>query len=196
MTTSKTALILIDFINPLDFSGRDQLAGPALAAARATSRLKARANAAGRPVIYVNDNFGRWRSNFLQVIDQSRHAPEPAPRIIQLLIPQGTDYFILKPLHSGFFQTPLDALLKHLRIGHLILTGLLTDSCVLFTANDAYVREYRVSVASDCVATLSAARSRQALDYMRRTLKADVRPSRGISFSGKTNAGRVRKSMT
>jgi len=194
--TPKTALILIDFINPLDFSGRNQLASKALQAARATALLKARAKAAGRPIVYVNDNFGRWRSNFMQVIEACRRAAEPASKMIDLLRPEQDDYFILKPRHSGFFLTPLDALLKHLRTRHLILTGLLTDSCVLFTANDAYLREYRVSVAADCVATLSVSRSKQALDYMSRTLKADVRHSRGISFSATTRAGLVRKGMS
>ena len=102
--------------------------------------------------------------------------------MVDLLKPQHDDYFILKPRHSGFFLTPLGALLDHLQIGHLILTGLLTDSCVLFTANDAYLREYRVSIAADCVATLTARRSIQALDYMHRILKADVRTSRRMRF--------------
>ena len=66
--------------------------------------------------------------------------------------PDRRDYFILKPKHSAFFSTPLELLLEHLGARTLILTGLLADSCILFTAQDAHLRGYRVVVPSDCVA--------------------------------------------
>ena len=180
---SQSALLVIDFINPMDFSGAHRLAAVALRAARATAALKIRAQKAGRPVIYINDNFGRWRSNFLQVIAECERAGGQPSKIAALLRPGKTDYFVLKPRHSGFFLTPLEALLGYLRARHVILSGLLTDSCVLFTANDAYLRGYKVTIATDCVATFTPKRSAQALDYMRRTLKADVRSSHAIRFS-------------
>jgi len=90
------------------------------------------------------------------------------------------DYFVLKPKHSGFYSTTLDILLQYLGARTLILTGLTADICVLFTANDAYMRDFHLLIPSDCVASLDPAENGHALEHMRRVLKADIRPSTGI----------------
>ena len=95
------------------------------------------------PAIYVNDNFGRWRSDFRQILDHCLQSPGRA--IARLLVPHEEDYFVLKP-HSGFEYTTLDVLLKHLGADTLILSGVATNFCVLFTAHDAYMRDYRLIV--------------------------------------------------
>src|SRR5207248_2360578 len=106
--------------------------------------LKKRAKAAGIPAIYVNDNFGIWQSDFRSVV---RHCLEDgvcgAP-IARLLAPEADDYFVLKPKHSGFYSTTLDILLDYLGVRALILTGIAANICVLFTANDAYMRDFRL----------------------------------------------------
>ena len=60
----KTALLLIDVINDMDFEGSDTLVRLAEPMAKKLRALKRRARAAGIPTIYINDNFGKWRSDF------------------------------------------------------------------------------------------------------------------------------------
>lgn len=172
-----TALLLIDVINDLDFPEGDLLLKQALPAARRIKDLKRRAHAAGIPSIYVNDNFGRWRSDFRA---QVRHCLDGGARgrpIVELLAPGDDDYFVLKPMHSGFFSTALDVLLRHLRTRTVILTGMAANICVWFTANDAYMRGLRLVVPTDCVASNTTDLTMQALAQMRLVLKADTRSS-------------------
>lgn len=177
-----TALLLIDFINDLSFDDGERLAPHAIAAAEATALLKARAVADEVPIIYVNDNFGRWQSQFDQAVRHCRRSGGPGRKLATLLAPESRDYFVLKPMHSGFYLTPLSLLLEHLGVRRVVLTGLLADSCVLFTANDAYLRHYHITVAADCVASIEPIYAEQALDHMRRNLKAVIRLSEKIDF--------------
>lgn len=178
--SAPVALLLIDVINDFEFDGGEALFQRALSAARSIAALKQRAKALGIPVIYVNDNFGRWQSNFRELIEHCLHDDVRGEPITRLLLPDADDYFILKPKHSGFYQTALDILLTHLDAKTLILTGFAGDFCVLFTANDAYMRSYKLIVPGDCVASESEDYNRQALDLMTRVLKAQVVDSTAI----------------
>ena len=174
---SPVALLLIDVINDLEFEGGEELLTHARPMAERLAALKRRAKAAGVPAVYVNDNFGRWQSNFDRVV---MHCLEDGVRgepIAKLLRPDDDDYFVLKPKHSGFFSTVLDTLLEYLGPRTLVLTGLTGDNCVLFTASDAYLRDFHLLVPADCVASISADDNQRALAHMQRVLKADVRPS-------------------
>jgi len=177
---SRVALLVIDMINAFDFDGAPRMLPRALAAARAIATLKRRAQAAGAAVVYVNDNFGRWRSDFRQILAHCLESP--GREIAALLRPQDEDYFVLKPKHSGFQFTTLDVLLEHLGAEQLILTGVAANFCVLFTAHDAYMRDYDLVVPSDCVASLTEEADRFALAHMADVTKADVRPSSEIRF--------------
>jgi nicotinamidase-related amidase len=174
---SDAALILIDVINDLEFDGGELLLEHALPMAERLAALKQRASSAGIPSIYVNDNFGRWRSDFNTLI---AHCLEDGVRgrpVVELLQPGPDDYFVLKPTHSGFYGTALDLLLNYLNAHTLVLTGVAGNICVLFTANDAFVRDYRLYVPEDCVASNYEKDNRIALDQMRTVLRADIRPS-------------------
>jgi nicotinamidase-related amidase len=174
---SPVTLLLVDVINDLEFPGGAELATAAVPMARALAKVSKRARREGCAVIYANDNFGRWRSDFRA---QLRHCLDGAVRgrpIAELLRPEDTDYFVLKPKHSAFYSTALELLLDHLETHTLIIGGMATESCVLFTANDAYLRNYRIVVPADCVASARAEDSKRALEQMRLVLKADVRPS-------------------
>jgi nicotinamidase-related amidase len=177
LAASPTVLLLVDFINPLDFDGADALAPDALAAARATARLRRRSDGTPMQTLYANDNYGVWRSDFKAVLARCRARPGAAGRIARLLAPRRGDLTILKPRHSAFYATPLDLLLRQLRCKKLIVAGIAADNCVLFTAMDAYVRGYSLWVPSDCVAAESDAAKANALEHMRRVLKASVRAS-------------------
>lgn len=174
---SEIALLLIDVINDLDFPEANQLLRHARPMARKLLRLKERAKKAGIPVIYVNDNFGRWQSDFRRQVEHCLRGDSKGHEIVQLLRPEEDDYFVLKPKHSGFFSTTLETLLRYLGSRRLILTGIAGNFCVLFTANDAYMRDYELIIPSDCTASNSAEENREALALMRKFLKADTRPS-------------------
>jgi nicotinamidase-related amidase len=174
---SETALLLIDVINDLDFPEANQLLRYARPMARKLLRLKQRAKKAGVPVIYVNDNFGRWQSDFRRQVEHCLRGDSRGHEIVSLLQPDEDDYFVLKPKHSGFFSTTLNTLLRYLGAKKLILTGVAGNFCVLFTANDAYMRDYDLLIPSDCTASNTAEENRQALALMRKFLKADTRPS-------------------
>src|ERR1051325_5639743 len=179
---SEVALLLIDVINDLDFPEANQLLRYAKPMARRILRLKQRAKKAGVPVIYVNDNFGRWRSDFRRQVAHCLRGDSRGHEIVSLLQPEEDDYFVLKPKHSGFFSTTLDTLLRYLGSRKLILTGIAGNFCVLFTANDAYMRDYELMIPYDCAASNTAEENRQALNLMKRYLKADTKVSTRVKL--------------
>jgi nicotinamidase-related amidase len=176
------ALLLIDWINDLEFDSGEKLLPRALAAAKATAALRRRAKQAGVPVIYCNDNFGKWRSDFRSLLDHVLRDEVRGRPIAQLLAPDEQDYFVLKPKHSGFHSTSLDVLLAHLGASTLILTGIAGNFCVLFTAQDAYMRDFRLLVPRDCIASEEEADDRHALEHMAKVCKAEIGPSPGIDL--------------
>ena len=152
-----TALLLIDVINDLAFEGSAALVSQAEPMASRLATLKRRASAAGVPTIYINDNFGQWRSDFRKTVALCTSRSSPGRRVSLRLKPTVRDYFVLKPKHSGFFDTTLDTLLETLRIRRVILTGIAGNICVLFTANDAYMRELKIFAPADCIVSNTAA---------------------------------------
>ena len=187
--TSSVALLLIDVINALDFGGADKLVGPALTMAHAVAGLKRRCARAGIPAIYVNDNFGRWRDDQHAIVARALAPGALGRPVVQLLRPEAEDYFVVKPKHSGFFATPLDTLLTYLRARTLILAGIGTELCVLFTANDAYMRDYHLIVPSDCVTAIDPIEGDLALGRMVKLLQADVRPSPNFALGERDDSG-------
>jgi nicotinamidase-related amidase len=179
---SAVVLLLIDVINDFEFDeGAADLFRHALPAAKRIAALKERTSRAGIPAIYVNDNFGKWRSDFRSLVEHCIDDDTQGRPIVELLKPGEEDYFVLKPKQSGFYSTTLDLLLQHLGARTLILTGFATDICVLFTASDAHLRDYRLLIPSDCVAAQDEQENQRVLNYMQRVLDADVRPSNEIA---------------
>ena len=175
----KFALLLIDVINDFDFPEADQLLKYARRMAPNLLRLKRRAQEAGVPVIYVNDNFGRWKSDFRRTVNHcAQHGR--GRDVVKLLQPEKIDYFVLKPKHSGFFSTTLETLLRYLETQTLILTGIAGNFCVLFTANDAYMRDFNFFVPADCTVSNTKKENASALGLMKKFLKADTRSSSEI----------------
>jgi nicotinamidase-related amidase len=190
--SSPVALLLIDVINDLEFETGAKLLAPALKVARRIAALKANARKRGIPVIYANDNFGRWRSDFREAV---RHCLEDGVRgqpLAALLKPDAQDYFVLKTKHSAFYSTTLELLLDYLKTKHLIITGFSTDACVLMTASDAYMRDLRLSVPQDCVASASKTDHRQAVQYMARHFTADTAASQNIDLAKLKRSSRAR----
>ena len=172
----RPALLLIDFMNPLDFDGADDLAPRAVAAAQRAAILKSRMRARRAPVIYANDNFGRWESNFEAIVNYCKKLGGAPAKLASTLAPSPGDRSVLKPRHSAFFGTPLEFLLDELAVNQLILTGLSTDSCIMFTAHDGYLRKYDLWIPRDCVAAEKDDYQDAALEHMERTMKAVTDP--------------------
>jgi nicotinamidase-related amidase len=189
LPVSGTALLLIDVINDLAFEGSDALVAQAESMAKPLARLKRLAGAAGVPTIYINDNFGRWRSDFRRTVAHCTARSSPGHRVSTRLRPTARDYFVLKPKHSGFYDTTLDTLLEALRVRRVILTGIAGNICVLFTANDAYMREYKIFAPADCIVSNTAAENDHALRQIRTVMKGNVSASTRLRF--RTN-GRAR----
>ncbi len=179
---SPVALLLIDVINDLEWPGGENVVGAALAMADAIAALKRRARAARVPCVYVNDNFGRWKSDFHAQVDHCLEDGVRGQEVVRRVLPTDDDYFVLKPKHSGFYSTTLDILLRYLGAETLVLTGIAGNNCVLFTANDAYMRDYALVVPSDCVISNTEGENRAALAQMAAVLKADVRPAREVDW--------------
>jgi len=174
---SRTVLLLIDFINPLDFPGAEDLAAPAVEAAQATAVLKSALCKAGVPAIYANDNYGGWQSDFQTLVERCAAGKGASAEMARLLRPQSGDLTVLKPRHSAFLGSPLDLLLSRMHAKEIIITGLATDLCVQLTAMDGFLREYQLKVPVDCTAAESAEYKKQSIAYMERVLRCDVSPS-------------------
>jgi len=180
---AEVALLLIDVINDLEFPGSEGLIEQVMAVAENIAALKRHARQAGIPVVYVNDNFGKWQSDFSKLI---AHCLEDGVRgrpLVQLLRPDEQDYFVLKPKHSGFFSTTLDTLLAYLQTKTLILAGIAGNICVLFTAHDAFMRDFHLIIPSDCIASNTPEENHYALLHMRNVLQANIMPSSEIDWS-------------
>lgn len=174
---SSVALVLIDVINAFDFEGCEPLVEAAERCAERIANLRARCRSLRVPVIYVNDNFGQWRSDFRSLVDECSRPQMPGHRVTQALTPGEQDYFVLKPRHSAFYHTALEVLLESLGTKKLILVGFATNICVLYTANDAHMRSYQVMVPADCTASNSPDLTKQALEQMSLVSRADTTES-------------------
>jgi nicotinamidase-related amidase len=174
---SQRVLLLIDFMNPLDFPGAEDLAPAAVEAARATAALKERLTAEGVTTVYANDNYGVWQSDFHSLVSACLGMEGPPGEIARLLYPQAEDLTILKPRHSAFYASPLELLLTEMQARELVICGLATDMCVQLTAGDAFLREYKAWVPADCTAAESPEAKAASLAYMAEVLKCDTAPS-------------------
>lgn len=174
---SPTVLLLVDFINPLRFEGAEDIAAPALAAARMTTDLKRQLAAEGAATVYANDNYGQWRSDFHQLWRDCAEMPGVPGEMARLLRPAADDLMVLKPRHSAFYATPLEVLLQQMHTRRLVIAGLATDICVQMTAMDARLRGYDVWVPADCTASEQTRWKEEALSYLARVLRCDTDPS-------------------
>jgi nicotinamidase-related amidase len=187
-----TALLLIDVINDLAFDGSEALVQQAEPMAARLAAFKRRAAAVGIPAIYINDNFGQWRSDFRHTVAHCTKPSSPGRVVSRRLRPTARDYFVLKPKHSGFYDTTLDSLLAALRIRRVILTGIAGNICVLFTANDAYMRDLDIYAPVDCIVSNTAADNDHALQQIGTVLKGELAPSIQLQFRKTSRPGRPR----
>lgn len=185
--SSSITLLLIDVINHFEFPDGDRILWQALKIAPSIARLKLRARAAGIPTIYVNDNFGEWRSERSVLLKRCLRPDAKGAGFVEQVQPDEEDYFVLKPMHSAFYQTPLETLLRHLGSRTLILTGLTTNSCITCTAHDANMRDLKLIVPSDCSAARTHEEHKQALLHIKNMLGANTCTSTVLKLTGRTD---------
>lgn len=181
--THGTALLIIDMISGWDFPDGNSLASGAVRIAPRIATLKGRCKEAGVPAVYVNDNRERWRSEFLELARWSLSASAAGASIGTRLMPVDDDYAVLKPKHSAFFATPLDLLLRHLRVSRLVITGVAAELCILMSAAEACMRDYEVIVPRDCTAALTPARNARALRTLEEVHRIKTTASKDIRLT-------------
>lgn len=181
LPTSSETLLLVDVINPFRFPTARDILPSALAAAHGIARLKRRCVARGGAVVYANDNYGTWHSDFREILAACRQLAGERGVIANLLAPSPSDIVILKPQHSAFHSTPLQHLLSQMRTQRLVIAGFAADMCVMLTATDARMLGFSVWVPPDCTAAESEKRKTDALRQLHAVFKCSVRKAHRIS---------------
>lgn len=177
----KTALLIIDMINDFNFTEGEALAAKSKRIVEPILKLKSNFYKKELPVIYINDHYNLWQADFEKIMDYCTN--ETSSEIITKIAPKkDQDYFLIKPKHSAFYGTALHTLLQQLKVESLVLTGIAGNICVLFTANDAYMREYELIIPEDCLASNSDEDNEYALTMMKNVLRAETKPSAEIDF--------------
>ena len=174
------ALLIIDVINHFQFDHGMDLLKQSLQFRPSLLQLKKRAKERQIPVIYINDHYNLWQADFKKII--SYCTTEHNEDFLTQIKPNEDDYFLIKPKHSAFYGTALNILLFHLHIKHLIITGIAGNICVLFTANDAYMRDYTLHCPKDCIASVDEQDNLYALTMMKNVLVADLTESNKINL--------------
>jgi nicotinamidase-related amidase len=174
---SRTAVIVIDMINAYDFPDAEKVVASAETAVPRIEQLIDEAPGKDMPVIYVNDNFGHWKSNRDELVEEALQGRRP--QLVEAIKPDDESLFVVKARHSIFYQTPLEYLLNQEDVGRVILTGQVTEQCILYSALDAYIRHFDVQVPPDAVAHIYEDLAEAALRMMERNMSADLTPVRG-----------------
>jgi nicotinamidase-related amidase len=174
------ALLIIDVLTTFQFPDGDAILQGALKIRDALVKLKARARQSGIPVLYVNDNFGDWRSE--KEVLMGRCLEAKGGQFVRPLLPDSEDYFVLKPMHSAFYMTPLEVLLQHLEVETLILTGLTSNSCITVTAHDANMRGFDIYIPPDCSCARNLEEHTQALAQLKAMASANITRSTSLKL--------------
>lgn len=170
----QAALIFVDVINHFDFNGGEDLHRHSSEIVPYMVKLKRFAKKNQIPVIYVNDHYKLWTSDRNLLFQHCLN--ERSRQIIEPLRPEEGDFFLMKPMHSAFHQTPLRALLEDLGKTTLILSGFAGDICLLFTGQDAYMLNYDMWIPKNCTASESVAANEHALTLMHDVMNAHIDP--------------------
>ncbi|BCB01887.1 isochorismatase family cysteine hydrolase [Bacillus sp. KH172YL63] len=175
MIPKDTALLVIDIMNPFDFSHGETLAHHTRNIVGPINALRRYCQQHRHPTIYINDHYELWKADYKEIYQKCHN--EVSDGIMTPLQPKEEDFFLIKPKHSAFYGTALNTLLHHLSVKNLIITGIAGNICVLFTANDAYMREFSLMVPGDAIASVSEEDNHYALTMMKNVLKASIAPT-------------------
>jgi nicotinamidase-related amidase len=178
---ARRVLLLVDVMHHFECEDGARLHERTRAIVPALVRLRRGARAAGVPVIYVNDHFGRWRSSWEDTVALATRSRRGD--VARRLKPAADDWFVLKPGRSAFHQTPLEALLDMFGAREIVVAGITSDMCVLATASDALQHRLRCRVPADTSCALDDERHERALALMRTSMAVDTRPSPSLAWT-------------
>jgi nicotinamidase-related amidase len=184
MSADASALVVVDMLNPYEHDDAEALAGSVEAVVEPVGELVRRAREEDIEVVYVNDNYGDWKSSQEQLIEQALNGKRPD--LVEPVLPPDSASFVVKARHSIFYGTPLEYLLSQFGVGHLVLVGQVTEQCILYSALDAYVRHLRVTVPRDGVAHIDEDLARAALRMMERNMRAELEPCASCSMTARS----------
>jgi nicotinamidase-related amidase len=179
---TKTALIVVDMLSAYDFEGADRLAGHVERALPQMKALVDRAREQGAPVIYVNDNYGSWRSDQDQLVEQSLGGEHP--ELVEPIVPDDEALFVMKARHSIFYETPFEYLVRQEEYDRLVMVGQVTEQCILYSVLDAHIRHIPVIVPRDAVAQIDDDLAEAALRMMEENMEASVCDAAEVDFRG------------
>ena len=177
---SRSALIVIDMINTYDHPDADLLIPSVREALPRIVGLIERARSGGVPVIYVNDNFGEWRSHHGEIIETTLSGPHSD--LVEPVLPDDNALFVVKARHSVFYETPLSYLLSQLEVDRVALCGQVTEQCILYSALDAHIRHLDVTVPDDAVAHIHRDLAQASLRMMERNMNASIQKAADVEF--------------
>jgi nicotinamidase-related amidase len=177
------ALLVVDVINDFTHEDGQRLLESFRERLPAMTTAIAAARAAGVPVVYVNDDHGRWDSDAPGLVRSVTHSGR-ADEVVRELAPEPGTYFLLKHRYSAFDHTALDLLLEQLDVERLVLVGAATEGCVVQTAIDAREQGLKATILADACATTDAELEEVALHYAERVVGAYVTQIRELAELG------------
>ena len=178
----RRALVVIDMINTYDHEDAERLRESAESVVPVIATLLGRAREADAPVIYVNDNFGKWRSDFRALVDDAVRSEHGA--LVKPIVPDDDAMFVVKARHSIFYETPFGYLLRQEEIEEIVMTGQATEQCILYSALDAHIRQIPVIVPRDAVAHIHEDLAEAALRMMELNMEAEIVGAGDVRFDG------------
>ena len=176
----RRALVVIDMINTYDHEDAERLRESAKRVVPVIADLVDRARQADAPIIYVNDNFGQWRSDQDALVESALGGEHAS--LVEPIVPDEDSMFVVKARHSIFYETPLEYLLRQEAIDDIVLTGQATEQCILYSALDAHIRHIPVVVPRDAVAHIDEDLAEAALRMMETNMDAGVVDATEVTF--------------
>jgi len=168
----RTALLVVDMLNTYEHDDAVVLAESVRSAIPQMVALIERARNDEVPIVFVNDNYGDWNSSSEELAAAAMNGSYP--ELVEPVLPADDDMFVIKTRHSVFFSTPLEYLLETMDVGRIVLTGQVTEQCILYSAVDGYVGHFEVSVPHDGVAHIHEHLAKSALEMMERNMHAEI----------------------
>jgi nicotinamidase-related amidase len=170
-----TALLIIDMLNTYDHEDAEPLAESVKEKLPCIVRLRDEAkDAPDILTVYINDNYDAWEAGRQELVDRALEGEHP--ELVEPIAPREPVPFIAKGRHSIFYQTAVDHLLRASDVERIVMTGQVTEQCILYSALDAYLRGYDIVVPPDAVAHIDPDFARAALAMMERNMHVDLAP--------------------
>jgi nicotinamidase-related amidase len=173
---SDTVVLVVDVLNAYEHPDADLLIPNVEPTIEPMSTLLKRARDADDvTVVYVNDNYGDFTAEFGDLVDSALAGRRPD--LVSPIAPAPDSRKLTKVRHSAFYSTPLGYLLGRLGTKRVVITGQVTEQCILYTALDAYVRHFEVVIPPDTVAHIDADLGKAALKMMEQNMAATLCPA-------------------